>query len=287
MTVVCAVPGVHQLSLATGISASCTVEGEGEPLLMLGGPHTAEMMRNSMGGFLRGQGFQVITAEYRGIAPSSSPLGNYRVEELAEDAIALIDALGLSGRCLVYGYSLGSLVLQEVLVRWPGTVSRAVLAGTRLLPGVVYRTMHEEFLQRAAAGEELNARSEILLRSLMMFGPRRLANDVFVDSVQQLLTAPPVAGYNAAGLTHASLTYEPDASRLAAVTTPCLVIGLGHDILTPAARAKAVAEAMACDYVELPLTGHGVFMERPQELCRLVGAFLAGAPVTQRRGKRR
>ncbi len=266
--------GVRSAELSTGVTVTYTVDGSGPPVLMMGGPHTAELMRGFLREIFENSGWQLITTEYRGVPPSDSPEGDYTVPELAADIAALLEVLELRP-CPVFGYSLGSLVVQQLLITRPELISRAVLAGTRLGPGVVYQRMHQEFLDRAAAGSEFAPASETLMRSLLMFGPRRLGNDAFAGMIAEVLGYSPTEGYNATGLTSASLTYTADPADLGTVDVPCRVIGLQHDVLTPAAGARLVAEAIpGADYVELPKTGHGVFLERSQELVKLVTEFL-------------
>lgn len=270
--------GSGTAELATGITVTYTVDGEGPPVLMLGGPHTSELMRGFLKDIFTGLGWQLITTEYRGVPPSDSPEGDYTVPELAADIAALLESLGVTP-CRVFGYSLGSLVVQQLLITRPELVARAVLAGTRLDAGVVYRRMHQEFLDRASAGSDFAPATETMMRSLLMFGPRRLANDAFAGTIAEVLGYSPTEGYNATGLTSASLTYAADPDDLAGIGVPCRVIGLEHDVLTPAGGARLVAAAIPdAEYVELPKTGHGVFLERSQELVKLVTEFLEERP---------
>ncbi len=51
------------------------------------------------------------------------------VGEMADDAIAFVETLGLD-QIDLFGFSLGGLVVQELLLRCPAKVRRAVLAGT-------------------------------------------------------------------------------------------------------------------------------------------------------------
>src|SRR5688500_4031163 len=184
-----------RVALSTGITVSYNVDGEGPPLLLLGGPHSCELMRSFVVPLLTRAGFQLITAEYRGLPPSDVPDTPYTVEQMADDAASLLERIGVAP-CLVFGYSLGAFVAQEMAIRRPELICRLVLAGTRTEPGIVYRLMHQEVLDRLAAGTTIPARSQTMLRALMMFAPRRLSSDPFVDSVLNVLHQPPVAGYS-------------------------------------------------------------------------------------------
>ncbi|MFS2068496.1 alpha/beta fold hydrolase [Pseudomonas sp. CT11-2] len=71
---------------------------------------------------------RVITTDYRGIGGSggSAPL---TVDEMADDAIQLIHALGLE-TVDVLGFSLGGFVAQGIALKAPDLVRRLILTGT-------------------------------------------------------------------------------------------------------------------------------------------------------------
>ncbi len=260
--------------LRTGITASVNLDGAGPDLLMLGGPHSAELMRGFIGPRFTAAGFRLITVEYRGIPPSTVPPGDYTVSQLTADLIALLEQCELAP-LRVYGYSLGANVTLELLAERPDLVERAVLGGTRTTHPFASAEMHDEFLARVTAGEpDPPPLTEMLLRARLMFGPRRLASDAFTGAIRQVLELPPTEGHNVPGLTAASRRHEPSPERIAAIRTPCRVIGFEHDVLTPASGAREVARLLNAEYREIGNCGHGAFIEQPRELTRLVTEFL-------------
>ena len=70
----------------------------------------------------------VIALSYRGVGASGgkAPL---KVAEMAEDAIAVIRALGL-GKVDLLGFSFGGFVAQEIVLKAPGLVRKIILTGT-------------------------------------------------------------------------------------------------------------------------------------------------------------
>src|SRR5205085_8369833 len=62
--------------------------------------------------------FRVIAFDNRDTGRSSRLPGPYSVAQMADDAVAVLDAAG-EQRAHVYGISLGSLVAQEVALRHP------------------------------------------------------------------------------------------------------------------------------------------------------------------------
>lgn len=70
----------------------------------------------------------VILFDNAGIGGTDGTTPN-TVTAMAEDAVAFIDALGLTGVDL-FGYSLGGFVAQEIALSRPALVNRLILAGT-------------------------------------------------------------------------------------------------------------------------------------------------------------
>src|SRR3989442_14291070 len=74
-------------------------------------------------------GYQVVTFDNRGVAPSSSPPAPYTVAELAADALGLLDHLGIAQARLA-GYSLGGWVAETLAIRHPDRVRAAAFLGS-------------------------------------------------------------------------------------------------------------------------------------------------------------
>jgi pimeloyl-ACP methyl ester carboxylesterase len=111
-----------------GIMLHYAVIGSGEPLLLIGG----------LAMDLRGWALQVrrlcrhyrlILLDNRGAGRSESPPGPYTTRMMAEDAIGLLDSLGI-GRTHVAGVSMGGMIAQEMALLHPSRVGKLVLAST-------------------------------------------------------------------------------------------------------------------------------------------------------------
>src|SRR5262245_39665616 len=73
--------------------------------------------------------FRVVRYDIRGHGASGVTAGDYTIEQLARDALALADALGVE-RFAWCGLSLGGMIGQWLAANAPGRVSAAVLANT-------------------------------------------------------------------------------------------------------------------------------------------------------------
>ena len=103
-------------------------QGEGAPVLLM---HGLGYTREGWGPVLRGarRRFRVLSFDNRGIGESEIPPGPYTVEELAGDAVAVLDEAGVE-RAHVVGASLGGFARRSSRSEWPERVDRLVLACT-------------------------------------------------------------------------------------------------------------------------------------------------------------
>ncbi|MCJ1283091.1 hypothetical protein MMC26_002418 [Xylographa opegraphella] len=79
-------------------------------------------------------GFRVLRFDNRGVGLSDQPAGPYTAEVLADDAKALVGALGLERFHLV-GVSMGGMIAQSYALAYPADVLSLVLACTYASPG--------------------------------------------------------------------------------------------------------------------------------------------------------
>jgi pimeloyl-ACP methyl ester carboxylesterase len=220
----------------------------------------------------------VVVYNHRGMGASGRGEGEVTVGSLAEDLVALLDALAIE-RADLLGWSLGSAVAQEVAIAHPDRVDGLVLASTwartspfqhSILTALRYPWTVGD---RAAAIQALSiAYSEEFVNSpafpVLMAGADALL-PLTPDQIQAVL-----AQWEA-NLAHDTM------SRLPQVTARTLVLAGEHDILTPPSEGRTVAELIP-DATLHQFTGpgasHTLFMERKDEFVRAVGEFLHSAP---------
>jgi pimeloyl-ACP methyl ester carboxylesterase len=102
--------------------------GDGPPVLLIMG------LGLSGGAWWRtvpvlSRSLRVITFDHRGIGRSESPEPAYTIEAMADDAVCVIDDLGLDA-VHVYGFSLGGMIAQQIALRHPRRLRSLVLGAT-------------------------------------------------------------------------------------------------------------------------------------------------------------
>jgi pimeloyl-ACP methyl ester carboxylesterase len=118
-------PGVeHRHETVRGIRIHYAEAGAGDPLVLLHGwPQHWWMWRDLIGPLA--ERFHVIVPDLRGHGWSDKPRGSYRKSELAEDVVALLDALGLE-RIRLAGHDWGAITSVLVATSRPERVERLV-----------------------------------------------------------------------------------------------------------------------------------------------------------------
>jgi 3-oxoadipate enol-lactonase len=185
---------------------------------------------------------RVITFDHRGIGLSESPMPAYTVEAMADDAVCVIDDLGLDA-VHVYGFSLGGMVAQQLALRHPERVRALVLGATH--PGG-RRVAQPEPEVVAFFHRRLTMQSEEAAWASVPYnyGARcrssqtaRIAEDIEV----RLRNPFNVRAYRA-HLYAASL--HNCHGRLGRIAAPTLVVHGAEDRMIPVANAQLLADGV-------------------------------------------
>jgi non-heme chloroperoxidase len=133
---------VRQMSLRTGVRLQYADSGprDGRPVLLLHGYSDSSFSFSRILELMPAD-LRLIIPDQRGHGDSERPADGYTPGALAEDAIAVLDALGVASADVV-GHSMGSFVAQHMAVRAPHRVSGLVLVGSAVTPAnAVVRSM--------------------------------------------------------------------------------------------------------------------------------------------------
>src|SRR5580693_6345659 len=117
------------------IEINYRLEGDGaETIVLINGlADDLETWAAQMDDFLAA-GYRVLRLDNRGIGATSKPAGPYSSRMLADDAKALVDALGITGFHLM-GVSMGGMIAQEYALSYPQDLRSVTFACTYAAPG--------------------------------------------------------------------------------------------------------------------------------------------------------
>jgi pimeloyl-ACP methyl ester carboxylesterase len=249
--------------------------GAGAPVLMITG------LGLSGGAWWRtvpvlAQRLRVITFDNRGVGRSCSLQHSYTTEAMADDALSVLDAAGIE-RAHVYGFSLGGMVAQQLVLRHPTRIRSLVLGAThaggpRAVPPE--REVLEFFRRRAAMQPQEAARASVPFN----YGPRCRSEHperIDEDIRRRLEHRFPEQAYRAQLL---AATLHNCHRRLNRIEVPTLVVHGHHDRMIPVANAELLADCVPDAILRvLGESGHLYPTEEP-EVDAAIAEFLESAP---------
>lgn len=117
------------------------IHGEGEPLVLLPG-WGMEITSVSARIADFAPKYQVIAVDNRGTGRSSKPDTPWSIEDMADDTVGILDALGIQ-RAHILGLSMGSMIAQMIAAKYPDRVNGLVLhVGFTRIPFMVKTMMN-------------------------------------------------------------------------------------------------------------------------------------------------
>jgi pimeloyl-ACP methyl ester carboxylesterase len=260
-----------------GIELHYVESGRGDPLLLImgfGGDHLAWTLQ--LPAFA--ERHRVIAFDNRGAGQSSAPDEPYSTRLMAEDAVGLLDALGVE-RAHVLGVSMGGMIAQEVALNHPHRVRSLQLHCTYARPDGYMLALMDAWRRL-----RVKATLEEWLRTiaLWLFAPVTFSErPEFVEGVVQMGLANPHPFSLTGFLRQGDAVRGHDAlARLAQLTCPTLVSVAEDDILVPPRFARQLAAAIPGATLKVvERAAHGYFWERPDVFNRMCLEFLQ-APAT-------
>ena len=189
---------------------------------------THELWDPQVGRFSRS--FRVIRYDTRGHGSSGAPAGEYTIGQLGNDALAVLDAVGVS-RAHVCGLSLGGLTAMWLGSHFAERIESLTLVSTGARIGTP--AIWQERIDQVKAGG---------LTSIVEGGKSRWFTEGFraghpevVEHHAQMLVGGPAGGYTGCCAVLRDTDLRDD---IAAIVAPALVIGAVDDPVTPPANAE-------------------------------------------------
>jgi 3-oxoadipate enol-lactonase len=218
--------------------------------------------------------YRTIVYDNRGVGRSDVPPGPYSIPQMAEDAVAVMDAAGIPS-ALVFGASMGGMIAQELALNHLSRVRSLILGctacgGTHVVPA------------SREVGVALTARATMTREEAMwamapyIFDAGTPRERVAEDIAVRLTATVPNEGYFAqlAAIRAWSGTHD----RLAGISMPTLVVHGETDQLVPVENGRIIARAIPrARLVTIPQASHIFFTDQFQASTDAILSFLGSA----------
>ena len=215
--------------------------------------------------------FRIISFDNRGAGRSDKPTVPFTLEQMAEDAIAVLDAAGIETAHVV-GASMGGVISQIVTVKHPHRVRSLTLVCTACRN----HPWRQELLQSWAKTAEEKGMIEVGKEAAQwVMSPRS-----FRRLVPAFTWMGPLAAlrprHSFVSQIHAILNTREDlVDQLSTITAPTMVIVGNQDILTPRGDSEEIAERIPnAELVVISGAAHGLMMEHSSTFNKILIEFL-------------
>ena len=218
--------------------------------------------------------WRTVALDNRGAGRSDKPEGTYDLEQMADDAVAVLDHAGIESAHVV-GLSMGGAISQIIALKHPNRVRSLTLVATACRNHPWREELLRSWAETArthgmgAVGKEaarwmIGPRSfRRLLPALGWLGPLQIFNPAgaFVSQVQAILQ------------TTNELTDE-----LSNIDCPTMVVVGNQDVLTPRGDAEEIASRIpTAELVIISGGAHGLHIEHASTFNRVLLEFLGRA----------
>lgn len=244
--------------------------GSGPPvLLIMGLSFTHEMWFRVLSSFT--SRYRVILFDNRGVGASGVPPGRYSIPKMATDALAVLDAAGVSAAHVI-GASMGGMIAQELALRYPERV-RTLVLGSTSHGGLLARWPHFRYRPRGIRWSKASRRERENSLVPLLYAPttpRERIEEDFQIRCQCKWSHRGFLSQFAGILTWTSYR------RLPRLKIPTLVIHGAEDHLVPPENGRVVASRIpGAEFLLIPHAAHMLVTDQPELATETILAFLA------------
>lgn len=212
---------------------------------------------------------RLLRADQRGAGLSEKVRAAYGIDDLARDALAVIDASRLPAPYVLVGHATGASIAVAV-----GDRLREAVAGYVLCAPALGATPERAKL--------LLARSEVAVREGMRaiidealsksYPPDMIRDRAVYEAYRARVLAIDPVCYAAANRVLATVALDEALDRISA---PCLLVAGRHDLMRPPEVVAATAKRIAHARMVLIDSGHIMPLQAPDALAKEIALFIA------------
>jgi 3-oxoadipate enol-lactonase len=253
------------------------IRGKGPRLLVISG--TGGDLRRSPSIFEMpiARRFEILDYDQRGLGQTSKPDIPYTMVDYADDANALLEAVGWD-RCLVMGISFGGMVAQEFALRYPHRVERLVLACTSTggAGGASYPLHELSHLTSEEYADKIVCLSDTRRDAVWKAANPSEFQFLLNQTLAGLQAGSDETGHQMGARRQLEARARHDTyRRLPTVKMPVYICGGRYDGIATPANLEAMQRQIPGSRLELFEGGHLFFIQDSRAFGRIV-AFLQG-----------
>ncbi len=242
--------------------------GSGEPMLLIQGMSATHLAWGPLFLSALERDFDLIAFDNRGMGKSGPAALPFAIVDLAEDALALLDALEID-RAHVVGISMGGMIAQELALAHPERV-RTLTLGATYCGGPEGSLMAPEDLQRL--GEAFSSGDPEQVRRAMWeinLSPTFREDESRYGEFLEMAKALPAPIAVVMQQMQACAAHDTSA-RLAELAPPTMVIHGTADRLLRVDNGKQIAALLSIEPTLLEDVGHMFWWEQPERSAELI-----------------
>jgi 3-oxoadipate enol-lactonase len=214
--------------------------------------------------------YRVLRYDTRGHGGTDAPDGPYSFDQLADDVVALLGALGVDKTWFI-GLSMGGMIGQFLGMKHPEVLHGLVLCDTSCQMPEDARPVWTERIV-SVQGEGMEGQVEPTIERWFTT-PFRESRSGDLDPVREWIRKTKPAGY--IGCCHAIRSLDL-GEQISAISLPTLIIVGEEDPGTPVSAAQSIHDHIKdSELVILKSAAHLSNMEQPEAFNGAVSAFLA------------
>ena len=255
------------LKLPNGLCFTVAIEGrEGAPWVVMSNSLATDLsLWDDLAASLSDR-FRLFRYDQRGHGGSDAPPPPYPMDELVDDAAALMDQTGID-RAHFVGISMGGIAGWGLAHRHADRLASLTICDAAMANGPA-----KDWQDRLAVLEQEGMKGLVEPTLARWFTSESLGKDtIAVKRVRQMIATTKPDGF--AGCVHAlmSFDYSKDVERF---RLPILLISGEHDGQRPITMAADASRIQGARLVVIPDAGHLPNIENPEPFNKAAGEFL-------------
>lgn len=257
---------------SNGTRIAFEVTGSGDPILLIQGLGFTGEMWYRVVPLLAAHGLQVITFDNRGVGDTGPGSGSWTIEDMADDAAAVLTASGHQS-AHVLGISMGGVILQQFAAVHADRARSFIFSSTSCNDPAVAVPMPAEVASVLINRTAMTPRESVEATIPFAYASTTPREWIEEDTQRRLDRQITNEGYM--GQLGAVAGYAASIERLRAIDKPTLVIHGREDRMVLVDNAEIIAEAIpGSELTIFEGSSHVLMTDIPQRFADTVAAFV-------------